>query len=84
MMMASRRASAMRAFRMVDRAAMAKEQAVAELREGAGTTYDPEVVEALLDLLGVDRPEQPDRALGVRLAARVPRLEGRRRRPPSA
>ncbi len=62
------------------RPAMTKDQAVAELRDGAGSTYDPEIVEALLDLLGIDRPEQPDRALGVRLAARVPRVEGRRRR----
>jgi diguanylate cyclase (GGDEF)-like protein len=62
------------------RAALTREHAVAELRAGAGSTYDPEIVEALLDLLGVDRAEQPDRALGVRLAARVPRLEGRRRR----
>ena len=39
-----------------------------------------DVVDALLDLLGVDRPAVPDRALGVRLAAPVPKLEGRRRR----
>jgi HD-GYP domain-containing protein (c-di-GMP phosphodiesterase class II) len=60
---------------------MPREEALAELRAGAGSTYDPEVVEALLDLLGVDRAAQPDRALGVRLAARVPKPEGRRRRP---
>jgi HD-GYP domain-containing protein (c-di-GMP phosphodiesterase class II) len=58
---------------------MAHEQAVVELKTGAGSTYDPEVVDALLDLLGVDRPALPDRALGVRLAARVPKLDGRRR-----
>jgi HD-GYP domain-containing protein (c-di-GMP phosphodiesterase class II) len=62
------------------RPAMSKDEAVGELRSGAGITYDPEVVDALLDLLGVDRPVVPDRALGVRLAARTPRVEGRRRR----
>jgi diguanylate cyclase (GGDEF)-like protein len=60
------------------RAALTKEQAVAELRAGAGSTYDPDVVEALLDLLGIERPVVPDRALGVRLAARVPKPESRR------
>jgi HD-GYP domain-containing protein (c-di-GMP phosphodiesterase class II) len=63
------------------RPALSKEEAIDELRAGSGSTYDPEVVEALLDLLGVDRQDVPDRALGVRLAAQVPpRLEGRRRR----
>jgi len=62
------------------RPAMSREQAIDELRAGSGTTYDPDVVDALLDLLGVDRPAVPDRALGVRLAAAVPKLEGRRRR----
>jgi diguanylate cyclase (GGDEF)-like protein len=62
------------------RPAMSKEDAVAELRAGAGSVYDPEVVEALLDLLGAEKPAVPDRALGVRLAARTPRLEGRRKR----
>jgi diguanylate cyclase (GGDEF)-like protein len=60
------------------RAALTKEHAVAELRAGAGSTYDPDVVEALLDLLGVERPVVPDRALGVRLAARVPKPDSRR------
>ena len=62
------------------RPAMSKDEAVAELRAGTGTTYDPEVVDALLELLGVNRPVVPDRALGVRLAARTPKDEGRRRR----
>jgi diguanylate cyclase (GGDEF)-like protein len=62
------------------RPAMSQEAAVAELRAGAGSVYDPEIVEALLDLLGVDKPSVPDRAVGVRLPARTPRLEGRRRR----
>jgi hypothetical protein len=42
-------------------------------------TFDPEVIEALLDLLGVDRPEVPDRSVGVRLVAPAPKLEGRKR-----
>jgi diguanylate cyclase (GGDEF)-like protein len=62
------------------RPAMSQADAVAELRAGAGAVYDPEIVEALLDLLGVDKPSVPDRTVGVRLAARTPRLEGRRRR----
>ena len=61
------------------RAALSKEQAIDELRAGSGSTYDPEVVEALLDLLGVNRPEVPDRSTGVRLVARPPKLEGRKR-----
>ena len=59
---------------------MSREEAIDQLRAGSGTTYDPDVVDALLDLLGVDRPAVHDRALGVRLAAPVPKLEGRRRR----
>jgi len=62
------------------RPAMSREEAIDQLRAGSGTTYDPDVVDALLDLLGVDRPAVPDRALGVRLVAPVPKLEGRRRR----
>jgi HD-GYP domain-containing protein (c-di-GMP phosphodiesterase class II) len=61
------------------RPAMPREQALDELRAGAGVVYDPEVIEALLDLLGEDRPVVPDRALGVRLAARVPKAQGRKR-----
>jgi diguanylate cyclase (GGDEF)-like protein len=61
------------------RQALTREQAMDQLRAGAGTTFDPDVIDALLDLLGVGRPSVPDRALGVRLAAPVPpRLEGRR------
>jgi len=61
------------------RPAMRREQALAELRTGAGVSYDPEVVEALLDLLGEDRPAVRDRTLGVRLPAQVPSLQDRRR-----
>ena len=38
-----------------------------------GSKYDPDVVDALLDLLGHDRPQVPDRAAGVKLAATPPR-----------
>ena len=51
------------------RRAMRPEQAAAHLREGAGTKFDPDVVEALLDLLGHVRPQVPDRADGVRMPA---------------
>ena len=62
------------------REALSKARAVGELRAGSGSTFDPEVIEALLDLLGEHRPAVPDRALGVRLAASVPpKYEGRRR-----
>jgi diguanylate cyclase (GGDEF)-like protein len=63
------------------RDAMTREQAVAELRAGAGVVFDPEVIDALLDLLGERKPKVPDRARGVRLAAAAPRLPERRRRP---
>ena len=62
------------------RPAMTARPRVAELRAGAGTVYDPEVVEALLDLLGVDRPAVPDRTLGVRLAAQRAEARGPPRR----
>ena len=45
----------------------------AQLRAGAGTKFDPEVVDALLDLLGHNAPDVPDRAAGVKLAAPPPR-----------
>jgi HD-GYP domain-containing protein (c-di-GMP phosphodiesterase class II) len=47
------------------RAAMSPQDAAAELRRGAGTQFDPDVVEAALDLLGHDRPQVPDRARGI-------------------
>ncbi len=49
------------------RPAMTREAAVAELRAGAGVTFDPEVIDALLDLLGETPPQVPDRSAGVRL-----------------
>ena len=51
------------------RAALPAGEAAAELRRGAGVQFDPDVVEALLDLLGHDPPAAPDRALGVRMPA---------------
>jgi diguanylate cyclase (GGDEF)-like protein len=48
------------------RPAMTQEQAIAELRAGARRQFDPDVVEALLDLLGERRPKVPDRTSGVR------------------
>jgi HD-GYP domain-containing protein (c-di-GMP phosphodiesterase class II) len=54
------------------RDALPPAQAIAELRAGAGAKFDPEVVDALLDLLGQAPPEVPDRAAGVKLAAPAP------------
>jgi diguanylate cyclase (GGDEF)-like protein len=61
------------------RDAMDGDQAVAELRADVATKFDPEVVDALLDLLGHNMPDVPDRAANVKLAAPVPREpKGRR------
>jgi diguanylate cyclase (GGDEF)-like protein len=60
------------------RQALTDVQAQAELRAGAGSKYDPEVVDALLDLLG-QGPQVPDRAAGVKLAASPPREPSSRR-----
>jgi diguanylate cyclase (GGDEF)-like protein len=60
---------AMRADRPY-RPALSQEEAIAELRGGAGAQFDPEVVDALLDLLGEAAPQVPDRARGVRLPVR--------------
>jgi diguanylate cyclase (GGDEF)-like protein len=54
------------------RPAMTTADAARELRKGAGRQFDPEVVDALLDLLGHDRPDVPDRAAGVRMPAAPP------------
>jgi diguanylate cyclase (GGDEF)-like protein len=61
------------------RAAMTPDEAAAELRRGIRTKFDPDVVEALLDLLGHDRPHVPDRASGVRTPASPPPPLGERR-----
>jgi diguanylate cyclase (GGDEF)-like protein len=65
------------------RPALTEPQAVVELRAGAGTKYDPDVIEALLDLLGQNKPQVPDRAAGVKLAAAPPREPTSRRSRPS-
>jgi HD-GYP domain-containing protein (c-di-GMP phosphodiesterase class II) len=62
------------------REALSPEAAVAELRAGAGVKFDPEVIDALLDLLGHAPPRVPDRSAGVKLAAPIPpELTGRRK-----
>jgi diguanylate cyclase (GGDEF)-like protein len=55
------------------RPALTVDEAVAELRAGAGTKFDPEVIDALLDLLGHNTPRVPDRSRDVKLAAAPPR-----------
>ena len=63
------------------RAAMTPAKAMTELRRGAGKQFDPDVVDALLDLLGEERPAGPDRSAGVRMPAAPPaRLPQRRSR----
>jgi diguanylate cyclase (GGDEF)-like protein len=63
------------------RAAMSTAEAADELRRGAGTQFDPDVVDALLDLLGHEPPQVPDRSQGVRMpSAPSPRQPGRRTR----
>ena len=63
------------------RAALTPDEATDELRRGAGKQFDPDVVDALLDLLGEERPEVPDRSAGVRMPAappaRMPQGRGR-------
>jgi HD-GYP domain-containing protein (c-di-GMP phosphodiesterase class II) len=54
------------------RAAMTPDEAAEELRRGVRAQFDPDVVEALLDLLGHNRPQVPDRAYGVRMPAAPP------------
>ena len=55
------------------RPALEADQAIAELQAGAGSKFDPEVIDALLDLLGHNSPQVPNRAQGVKLAALPPR-----------
>jgi diguanylate cyclase (GGDEF)-like protein len=67
------------------RKAMSKAAAVRELRAGAGGHFDPEVVDALLDLLGQSPPQVPDRARGIAMpstATPPPATRERRGRPP--
>ena len=51
------------------RAAMTREEAIAELVAGKEREFDPEVVEALLDLLGETPLKLRDRSLGIRMPA---------------
>ena len=60
------------------RAAMSPAEAAEELRGGAGTQFDPDVVDALLDLLGHQPPQVPDRSEGVRMPAAPPPRAPRR------
>jgi diguanylate cyclase (GGDEF)-like protein len=60
------------------RAAMSPAEAADELRRGAGTQFDPDVVDALLDLLGHQPPQVPDRSEGVRMPAAPPPRPPRR------
>jgi diguanylate cyclase (GGDEF)-like protein len=62
------------------RPAMTRAEALAELRRGCGTIFDPEVIEALLDLLGERPPAGPDRARGKRISPAPPKIPARRRR----
>ena len=61
------------------RAAMTPDEAADELRRCAKAQFDPDVVEALLDLLGHNPPQVPDRTRGVKLAAAPPRRAPTRR-----
>jgi HD-GYP domain-containing protein (c-di-GMP phosphodiesterase class II) len=65
------------------REALSPDKAIAELRAGAGAKFDPDVVDALLDLLGQAPPQVPDRAAGVKFAAPVPPPPSGRRKPAS-
>jgi diguanylate cyclase (GGDEF)-like protein len=60
------------------RAAMSPAEAADELRRGAGTQFDPDVIDALLDLLGHQAPQVPDRSEGVRMPAAPPPRPPRR------
>jgi diguanylate cyclase (GGDEF)-like protein len=62
------------------RPALDREAAIAELRRGARAQFDPEVVDALLDLLGQAPPAVPDRAEGISLPIRRPAAPPPRRR----
>jgi HD-GYP domain-containing protein (c-di-GMP phosphodiesterase class II) len=65
------------------RDALDYQAAIAELERGAGHQFDPDVISALLDLLGQAPPDVPDRSQGVTLPIRRPATpppRGRRRR----
>jgi HD-GYP domain-containing protein (c-di-GMP phosphodiesterase class II) len=62
------------------RRALDPDEAIAELRRGAGHQFDADVIEALLDLLGQAPPEVADRSRGVKLPLRRPTVPPQRRR----
>jgi HD-GYP domain-containing protein (c-di-GMP phosphodiesterase class II) len=62
------------------REAMTPAAAIEELQLCAGDQFDPDVVDALLDLLGHERLSPPDRAKGVRMPAAPPAKPPARRR----
>jgi HD-GYP domain-containing protein (c-di-GMP phosphodiesterase class II) len=62
------------------RPAMTRAEAIAELEANKERRFDPEVIDALLDLLGERPPDVRNRALGVRLAAPPPESPASRRR----
>jgi diguanylate cyclase (GGDEF)-like protein len=62
------------------RQALTQEQAIAQLERGSRAEYDPDVVDALLDLLGQSPPRVRDRANGVSLPIRRPAAPPPRRR----
>ena len=74
-------------LRRDDRLAAVPPGAVARQRDrpasgGRRLQFDPEVVDALLDLLGHNTPDVPNRAAGVKMPALPPRdLSARRSRP---
>ena len=61
------------------RDALPPDEVVDQLRAEAGTKFDPDVVDALLDLLGHNTPDVPNRAAGVKLVAPTPREPTSRR-----
>jgi diguanylate cyclase (GGDEF)-like protein len=60
------------------RQALSPAEAADELRRCAGTQFDPDVIDALLDLLGHRPPQVPDRSEGVRMPAAPPPRPPRR------
>jgi HD-GYP domain-containing protein (c-di-GMP phosphodiesterase class II) len=62
------------------RQALTEEQAIAQLERGVRSEFDPEVVDALLDLLGHAAPRVRDRARGISLPIRRPAAPPPRRR----
>jgi HD-GYP domain-containing protein (c-di-GMP phosphodiesterase class II) len=66
------------------REALGNEAAITELVRGAGHQFDPEVIDALLDLLGQMPLDVPDRSAGIGLPIRRPAAPPPRERRRSA